>query len=384
MHDDYQSDNSNEGEYEARTRLERGDGGYRPDENFPRGLGSSDAAKIFYAVHGDSKELHDRALMQEFLRTSLYLDARVHQIKRYSPRKKSVYAAENIRMSQITEISIDDPYANPRDISRDEFIDQYSAVAFANHKGFTLNVHLTISWELLGVMPKRQSREKIEIHDSFLHPLRDWMKKRSQPFFWIYSNERSKAVGFHTHYLIHVPEHLATEFNEYITKRLNKINKLPSFNEKSFDIKFDKRMDLFKQWLRFQYLCKGVSRYARISHKNSVDKVYLEDLVKFGYENPGDLREMRRIAHSANLNKDARDSHRFKSLMEKGELDVIQLYPQGKVTPDTNREAASTRSAKPLNPFLRFETLGENTEESQIFSFLHEKYPIKSMTYGAT
>lgn len=362
-----------EGEYRARSLLGRGDGGHRLGEAFPLALGNSYSAKIFWAVNGRNEREHEEALLQDFLRSQPYLDARVHLVKRYLPKKRALYTAENKRVSQITEISIDDPYAIPRDISRDEFIDQYSAVAFANHKGFTLNVHLTICWELLGVMPKRQSREKIEIHNSLLHPLRDWMKNRSQPFFWIYSNEYSKAVGFHTHYLIYVPEHLKAEFNKYIGKRLKIINKHSSFNENSFDIKFDKGMDLFKQWLRFQYLCKGISRYTRISHKNNIDKVYLEDLVKFGYENPGDLWEMRRIAHSVNLNKDARDSHRFKSLMEKGELDVIQLYPKGKVTPDTNREAAPTRSGKPLNPFLRFETLGENTGESQILSFLHEK-----------
>lgn len=79
-------------------------------------------------------------------------------------------------------------FAISRNIDKDEFKDAYSAAAYANELGYVLNVSLTICWEMLGVKPKNSSRDESGLHELVIHPLRDWLKHKSN-FYWLYSNE---------------------------------------------------------------------------------------------------------------------------------------------------------------------------------------------------
>lgn len=92
---------------------------------------------------------------------------------------------------------------------------------------------------------------------------------------------------------------------------MKKINRNPQFSTASFKLRFDKGMDLYKQWMRFQYLCKGINRNQYMEHITTGKRSILEDLIRFRYENPGNNHAMRRIAHSQNLNKKVRQASSF-------------------------------------------------------------------------
>lgn len=346
MPDSYQ-----EGHYEdngkAWKRLSWGDGGHKPGDRLPTYLGNSEEAQRFKALNGSSETEYLHGLLG-FTEEPHSYKANPYRWKRFNKKKADIYRAEQLRRSDYVTISIDDPFAIPRDIDKDEFLEAYSAVAYANELGYVLNVSLTICWEMLGVTPKNSSRDKSELHELIIHPLRDWIKHKSD-FCWLYSNERSARAGFHTHYLLHIPQEHADSFKNYIAKRIKKINKNSHFNLASFELKFDKGMDMRKQWIRFQYLCKGINRNQWMKHITSGEKVYIEDLISFRYENPGNNHAMRRIAHSQNLNKRARRASSFESVLEKSILDINVLYAHGKVRPKEKTEAEALERLKHLN-----------------------------------
>ena len=107
-------------------------------------------------------------------------------------------------------------------------------------------------------------------------------------------------------------------------------------------------MDLYKQWMRFQYLCKGINRNQYLKHITTGEKVYIEDLIRFRYENPGNNHAMRRIAHSQNLNKKVRQASSFKSALEKSILDINVLYPRRKFRQQEKTEAENLALLKNL------------------------------------
>ena len=98
-------------------------------------------------------------------------------------------------------------------------------------------------------------------------------------------------------------------------------------------------MDPYKQWIRFQYLCKGINKNQYMKHITTGEKVYIEDLIRFRYENPGNNHAMRRIAYSQNLNKKVRQASSFNSALEKLILDINVLYPRRKLRQQEKTEA---------------------------------------------
>ena len=107
-------------------------------------------------------------------------------------------------------------------------------------------------------------------------------------------------------------------------------------------------MDPYKQWMRFQYLCKGINRNQYMEHITTGEKVYIEDLICFRYENPGNNHAMRRIAYSQNLNKKVRQASSFKSALEKSILDINVLYPRRKFRQKEKTEAENLALLKNL------------------------------------
>lgn len=321
----------------AWSRLSWGDGGHKPGERFPTYLGNSEDAKLFEAINGRTEAEYLQGLLGS-IEDTRSRQANPYRWKRFNPKKTDIYLAEKLRRSDYVTTSIYDPFAIPRDIDKEEFIEAYSAAAYASELGYVLNVSLTICWEMLGVKPKDSSRDELGLHELVIHPLRDWLKHKSN-FYWLYSNEQSQRSGFHTHYLFHVPKEHADSFKSYIAKRMKKINKNPQFNTASFKLRFDKGMDPYKQWMRFQYLCKGINRNQYMEHITTGEQVYIEDLIRFKYENPGNNHAMRRIAHSQNLNKKARQASSFESALEKSILDINVLYPRRKFRPTERTDA---------------------------------------------
>lgn len=331
----------------AWNRLSWGDGGHKPDELFPTCLGKSEDAQRFEAVNGRTEAEFLQGLLG-FTEEPHSYKATPYRWKQSNPRKTDIYRAEQSRRSDYVTISMDDPYIIPRDIDKDEYVEAYSALAYANKLGCALNASLTICWEMLGVDTKNSSRDKAEFYELLIHPLRSWLKDKCE-FYWLYSNEYSQRSGFHTHYLFHVPQEHAESFKVYIAKRIRKINKNSHFNQASFKLRLDKRMDLQKQWIRFQYLCKGINSNQWMRHITSGEKIYIEDLIRFRYENPGNNHAMRRIAHSQNLNKKARLASSFESLLEQSILDINVLYPCGKIRPQEKTDGEVWENLKQLN-----------------------------------
>lgn len=321
----------------AWSRLSWGDGGHKPGERFPTYLGNSEDAKLFEAINGRTEAEFLQGLLGSIEDTHSR-QANPYRWKRSNPKKTDIYRAETLRRSDYVTTSIYDPFALSRNIDKEEFVEAYSAAAHANALGYVLNVSLTICWEMLGVKPKNSSRDESGLHELVIHPLRDWLKNKSD-FYWLYSNEQSQRSGFHTHYLFHIPKEYEDNFKAYIEKRVRKINKSPQFNKASFELRFDKYMDPYKQWMRFQYLCKGINRNQYLKHITTGEKVYIEDLIRFRYENPGNNHAMRRIAHSQNLNKKTRQASSFESALEKSILDINVLYPGRKSRQKEKTEA---------------------------------------------
>ncbi len=339
--------------FRARSILERGDGGYRPGSRYPVISKGSFYDEVFAAAFGRTEKEHNDALRyqaQQFARES---SKYALTSKKLRGDKKQAYREDVLRRSGELEFSMDNKFILPREISATEYKDGHSAIAFLNARGIALNSHITISWELLGIYPKNSKNELSHLHDHLLHPLRNWYKQRGIEFFWLYTNEYSEKSGFHTHLLTHIPPEHSEELIAYIIKRMIKINLAPQFNERAVQVDIDNGMDLFKQWSLFQYICKGINRNHWIEDAHSGQRVYLEEVIWAHYENPGNFHHIKRIAHSQNINRAARQKFNFTSILEQGITNKNWLYPQGKPTRSlTLRQNATHDSHNVENPPL--------------------------------
>lgn len=318
--------------FRARSLLERGDGGYRPGDRYPAISRGSFYDEVFAAAFGRTEKEHDEAM--EYQARTFARDSSKYSLtsKKLRGDKKQAYKEDVMRRSGELEFTFDNKFILPSEISAEDFVDAYSAIAYLNSKGIALNAHTTVLWEPLGVDPDRFQHDFSYLHDHLLQPLRNWYKQRGIEFFWFYANEISPRAGVHTHLLTHIPQEHSEEFSTYISKRVKKINLLPQFNEKSVRVDINKGMDLFKQWSLFQYLCKGFNREHSIESAHSGEKVNLGELIWAHYENPGDFHLTKRLAHSQNINKATRQKSNFRSYLEQGSTDKNWLYTQGKPT----------------------------------------------------
>ena len=310
----------------ARFLIERGDCGYRPGERFPVVGGHSDDAQILRAVIGRSESEYEKSLEYEDARrrsSAAYVFGYDKKVVAGPKRWKA--AREYLRRHRTLKTTFNDSFALPRHIKGREFVQLYNAVAFANSKNAILNIHLTISWKLLGYGDDEAAN--LPLSKLFIKNYTQWCSDNDIDCIWIYSNEFSGAVGLHTHFMTSVSEEMQDAFRGFVENRLQEINRLASLNEAACDISIPKSRQLARQWIRFQYLCKGVDQNARLKHANGIDSMFVSDLIRFGYENPGSVGCRRRCGVSRNLDKAARRKAGFESTLEKGYLNVNLLYP---------------------------------------------------------
>lgn len=237
-------------------------------------------------------------------------------------------------------------------ITGDEFVDLYSAVAFANRCGLILNCHITILWAALGYTDHDEvARELL----GFTRRLRDWCAQRGFETAWIYSNENSPLAGLHSHVLLFVSPRYAKEFRAYAQWSLNKrstINPAPG-TPKAVDIKLrqprTRDVDvrrvrcLYTQWLWFECLCKGLrgtDKFTQVRRgQREFEDVCLGDLVRFFPQDPGHVGCSNRVGMSRNLSASRRAmgfinkavltrAPKFKSALEmlNTPVDVRTLY----------------------------------------------------------
>jgi hypothetical protein len=79
------------------------------------------------------------------------------------------------------------------------------ASQFANASDIHLTVHITLCWRFCGMLDQR---EGFSAFQSFRELLRKWMNYHGHELFCVWANENSHTNGFHSHLLLHCPDHM--------------------------------------------------------------------------------------------------------------------------------------------------------------------------------
>lgn len=355
-------------EEKARTLIERGKLSYAPV------YGEGEYADRLRGIIGDSEQANEDYSKKAY-REAAICSPEIFVCKYTPPYKRNP-------PPHIPKLSPGFPGVDetpPTHITKEQFIDLYSAVCFANGYGVALATHVTIDWELLGFTD--HSKATAVLQARFIHNLAEWFKYRAREhtekyfgsvpaheLYWIYSNECSATVGFHTHFLVGIPPNMRKDFNKWVKKRIEAISEIKPVPPNAVKVKTQLSHTIKRQWIRFQYLCKGLDPQAtvKIERKNTIksapltvqyyyqnplicdvdkdsgnfkfrlahnsgdadniNKVPLINLIRFNYENPGQITCKMRINKSDNLLQSEREKIGFKSLMENGVFDKRKLY----------------------------------------------------------
>ncbi len=219
-------------------------------------------------------------------------------------------------------------------LTKEQFINLYSAVSFANEHGVALYARITIQWKLLGYTDHAEAAKQLQ--DGFFKPLAGWYKynnkaekgvKHIHELYWIYTHENSEKGGFHTHIIAGIPMELRKEFRAWVRDRVAALSKIKPACSGVVDIKCPPSNPIGRQWRAFQYLCKGLDPSATVEIPRHEDPVYLSGLIEPYYEAPGQITCKNRMGLSNNLKATARHKYfQFTSWMEKGIFDRRILY----------------------------------------------------------
>lgn len=301
---------------DVRFLIEQGDMGFVPGGRFPAVLGNSLRAQIWRATIGSSEKTYRWVLRKQD-------EVRMPQIYSWKIRAnwKRGKSMESANASK-------DGKALQRHMTKEQFINLYGGIAFANRNGVILNVHVIISWKLLGY--EDQSEATKALQKGFLKTLTEWYYSKcpdGPPHVWVYSNECSGRIGFHTHLLTAIPNELRPEFREWVKTRLKKLSQAGSLMKGVHKIVAPPSHPIRRQWIFFQYICKGLDPAAKV--KASVgdeEMVALADLIRFEYESPGVITCKNREGMSQNIEETARRKCGFQSLLDDGVVDIRRLY----------------------------------------------------------
>lgn len=247
-------------------------------------------------------------------------------------------------------------------ITKEQFIELYSAVCFANEYGVALNAHVCIQWSLMGYSDHSEAAKVLQ--DEFIKHLASWYNFNMDNFdvhlphelFWIYTHECPPNGGFHTHFLVGIPNEMRNEFRAWVKNRIAKIwNKkcrydgcIKTMPKEIVKIVCPPSRPIQRQWYYFQYLCKGLDPKATIeSHQDSQpihylckgfdplviieihqdpQLVLLSNFIRFSYCNPGHITCKNQVGLSRNFSRTERKKFGFKSYMENGIFDIRRLY----------------------------------------------------------
>jgi hypothetical protein len=311
-----------ENEEKARTAIENGDFGYRPGKKyFVPDSGGVHAGVLSAVMGGSNEKAHSKALYKEYLATAdLYPE--IYVAKTYAKSKRGLH-----------KLLPTEEFLHPTHIDKEQFIDLYSAVSFANGHGVALNTHVTINWTSLGYTDHSVAAKALQ--DGFFKPLHGWYKYNNwdgkysvrdpHQLFWIYSHENSPRTGFHTHILLGVAVEMRKDFKKWVVDRVTKLSKIGPVPKEVVEIVCPPSQQIGRQWRRFQYLCKGLDPAATATLPNN-KIVRLSNFVEYGYINPGRITCKNRVGMSRNLSKTEREKLGFKSMMERGMFDKRKLY----------------------------------------------------------
>ncbi len=209
-----------------------------------------------------------------------------------------------------------------------QFVELYSAVAYANHLGIVMNVHVSITWKLLGIHSHQEAAKALR-YEFFKH-LQEWCEYRmpaGHRFVWIYVHEVGRRHGFHTHLLTAIPNELRQEFREWMANRMAKLSRTGSAPKEAYGITAPPSDRIGRQWRYFQYLCKGIGCGEEVASAVGTEpSVQAASLIRVPGGRPADVRCRKRCGVSNNIGAQARKNDQHESLLERGVTDVRQLY----------------------------------------------------------
>ncbi len=214
-----------------------------------------------------------------------------------------------------------------RRLNASQFASLYSAVAFANTLGLVMNVHVSITWGLLGIHDHTEAA--IILTDRVFKPLRQWYAYQTgrDQFAWLYVHENGQTHGLHTHLMFAIPNDLRPAFRRWLRLRLSALCRHGSTPKEACHITAPPSDRIGRQWRYFQYLTKGLDGSdelpARVGWQSHVR---IGDLISQPLENPGDVRCKKKCGVSNLIGVKARQTAGFRSLLEQGVTDVRRLY----------------------------------------------------------
>jgi hypothetical protein len=205
--------------------------------------------------------------------------------------------------------------------------DLYGAVAYANTLGLVMNCHVSITWGLLGILDHTEAANALT--HRVIKALRQWYKDHTgrDQLAWLYVHENGRIHGFHTHLMLAIPNDLRLPFRDWLESRLSDVCRLDSMPEEAWHVTAPPSDPIGRQWTYFQYFIKGIDESevlpARVGWNSHIP---VSRLIKFGLENPGDVRCRKKCGVSNLIGAKARQTAGFRSLLDKGVTDVRRLY----------------------------------------------------------
>jgi hypothetical protein len=214
-----------------------------------------------------------------------------------------------------------------RRLNAAQFVNLYSAVAFANTLGLVMNAHVSITWRLLGI--HNHTEAAIILTDRVFKPLRQWYAYQTgrDQFAWLYVHENGQTHGLHTHLMFAIPNDLRPAFRRWLRLRLSDLCRHGSIPKGAYYIAAPPSDRIGRQWRYFQYLTKGLNGSDELPAKVGWQShVCVGDLIRRPLENPGDVFCKKKCGVSNLIAIKTRQTAGFRSLLEQGVTDVRRMY----------------------------------------------------------
>ena len=214
-----------------------------------------------------------------------------------------------------------------RRLTAAQFVDLYSAVAYANTLGLVMNSHISITWGLLGIKDHTDAANTLT--DRVLKPLRAWYKYRTgrDELAWLYVHENGCIHGFHTHLMLAIPRELRDDFENWLDERLSALCRHGTKPASTSKIVASPSYPIYRQWRYFQYLTKGINCNeelpARVGWHSHIP---VSRLINEPMESPGEVLCRKNCGVANLIGVKARQRAGFRSLLEQGVTDVRRLY----------------------------------------------------------
>ena len=214
-----------------------------------------------------------------------------------------------------------------RRLTAAQFVDLYSAVAYANTLGLVMNCHISVTWGLMGIVDHTEAANTLT--HRVIKALRQWYKNHTgrDQLAWLYVHENGRIHGFHTHLMVAIPNELRKAFRDWLKSRLSDICRLDSMSKAASHVKAPPSDRIGRQWLYFQYLTKGIDEKevlpASVGWQSHIP---VSRLIKLGLENPGEVQCRKKCGVSNLIGVKARQRAGFRSLLDLGVTDVRRMY----------------------------------------------------------